>query len=49
MIILWTNSQAAANWAWLAHIDRRRRLAVVTSVYDGLTYSGGELETMDCR
>ena len=51
VIILWGNSRvlAGANWIWLAHIDLRRRVAVVTSVYDGMTYSGGELETLDCR
>lgn len=49
VIVLWRNPPGLADWIWLAHIDRLRRLAVVTSVYGGLTYFGGELETMDCR
>jgi hypothetical protein len=49
VIILWSNPPGLADWMWLAHIDRIRRVAVVTNVYDGMTYSAGELETMDCR
>jgi len=49
VVIVWHNNPAMANWAWLAQIDRSRRVAIVTSVYDGWTYTGGEVETMDCR
>lgn len=49
VVVLWANDPTMANWIWLAQIDRLRRVAVVTSVYDGWMYTGGELETMDCR
>jgi hypothetical protein len=49
LVLLWHSPKAIGVWVWLAHIDRERRTAVVASVYGGLTYNGGDLETMDCR
>jgi hypothetical protein len=49
LVLLWHSPKAIGVWVWIALIDRERRTAVVASVYGGMTYNGGELETMDCR
>ena len=46
VFVTWANDM---NKAWLAAVDLAQRKATVTNVYQGVTSTGGSVETLDCR
>jgi hypothetical protein len=46
VFVTWTND---INKMWLAVIDLRNKTATVAQTFAGITSTGGELETLDCR
>jgi hypothetical protein len=48
VFLVWTND-AASNKLWSAAIDFTQRRATVAQVYQDVTSTGAEVETLDCR
>jgi len=48
VFLVWTNDPAS-NKLWSAAIDFTQRRATVAQVYQGVTSTGAEVETLDCR